>query len=48
MRNLPTGVCVVVSYGPPKVLPFASTPKPAAVPLTCEPWPLQSSGLGSG
>ena len=25
-----------------------STPEPAAVPATCEPWPLQSSGFGSG
>ena len=41
-------MCVVVSYGPPNVLPLARTPNPVAVPDTCEPWPLQSSGFGSG
>ena len=41
-------MCVVVSYGPPNELPLARTPNPAAVPATCEPWPLQSSGFGSG
>jgi hypothetical protein len=30
------------------VLPSAFSPKPAVVPATCEPWPLQSSGFGSG
>ncbi len=39
---------VVALYGPVYVLPFASTPEPAAVPATCEPCPLQSSGFGSG
>jgi hypothetical protein len=35
-------------YGPVNVLPSDVTPKPAAVPATCVPWPLQSSGFGSG
>ena len=30
------------------MLPSLRTPKPAAVPEVCVPWPLQSSGLGSG
>ena len=39
---------VVALYGPEYELPFESTPPPAAVPATCEPWPAQSSGFGSG
>src|SRR5437870_1856903 len=35
-------------YGPWLVVPSAKTPFPAAVPATCEPWPLQSSGFESG
>ena len=35
-------------YGPTYVVPAPVTPKPAAVPATWLPWPLQSSGLGSG
>ncbi len=39
---------VVALYGPVYVWPFARTPKPAIVPAVCVPWPLQSSGFGSG
>src|SRR5262245_60820203 len=39
---------VVLLYGPLNVWPSAVTPKPAAVPETCDPCPLQSSGLASG
>src|SRR6476646_10658349 len=39
---------VFALYGPEYVWPVPSTPVPAAVPATCEPCPLQSSGFGSG
>src|SRR5437868_3564159 len=39
---------VVGSYGPWKVAPVDNTPKPAIVPATWLPCPLQSSGFGSG
>ncbi len=39
---------VVALYGPWNVLPSLSTPKPAAVPAVCDPWPLQSRGFVSG
>src|SRR5215467_10462792 len=39
---------VEASYVPWKVVPSFSTPNPASVPAVCEPWPKQSSGLGSG
>src|SRR6266700_6110640 len=39
---------VELLYGPLYVEPSERTPSPAAVPATCEPWPLQSSGFGSG
>src|SRR6478735_1102672 len=35
-------------YGPAYVAPAVVTPRPAEVPATCEPCPLQSSGFLSG
>src|SRR5882672_6462983 len=46
MRNAVLGVAPL--YGPVNVDPVARTPKPAAVPATWLPCPLQSSGFGSG
>src|SRR5438552_12389367 len=46
MRKRTFGVLAL--YGPRKVLPLSFSPKPAAVPATWLPWPLQSSGFGSG
>ncbi len=45
-RRLANGV--LESYGPVKVWPSASMPKPAAVPATWLPCPPQSNGFGSG
>src|SRR6185295_3928827 len=47
MRNVLL-TCVRLSYEPVYCVPLLSTPKPALVPATWLPWPLQSSGFGSG
>src|SRR6266850_2191813 len=46
MRKLLLGVPAL--YGPAKVVPLLFSPNPAVVPPTWLPWPLQSSGFGSG